>query len=346
GQIQRSLMPSTQSEGSKVADIIACNTIMLALASLGACVRLTAQIHTRRFDVDDVTRYGYGRHFTVIAPDMSTVTTFLKLDFVTSISYLISLTSIKISFCLLYLKVFSVTRLRWLYYFVMAFVICEFIEELFVVIFQCSPIRKLFHPTTVAGACIDLYVFYYVSFGIKLATDAALFLLPIPQLLKLQVRPGAKAGLIVMFGLGLLVCATSIVRITFIRHFQVDYTWVLVQALNWSAVEVCVAIIVASIPSFKVIFSRSFPVLQQAHRLPSSPESRREVDTAHVSPLNADYFSIRVPQRPSGPRDTFPIPSPPVSGYLSETSVMTGGVLSVIPEQVVGALRTPGEAVG
>lgn len=85
----------------------------------------------------------------------------------------------------------------------MAFVGCEFIEETLVFIFQCSPVRKFFYPDT-TGVCIDLYVFYYVSFGIKLVTDIALFLLPIPHLLKLRMRCGAKVGLILMFGLGLL----------------------------------------------------------------------------------------------------------------------------------------------
>jgi hypothetical protein len=87
---------------------------------------------------------------------------------------------------------------------VIAIVTCQFIEELFVVIFQCSPVSKFFHPTTVAGSCIDLYVFFFISFGTRLATDALLFLLPIPHVVRLQMPIGVKAGLVVMFGLGLL----------------------------------------------------------------------------------------------------------------------------------------------
>ncbi|KAL3489939.1 hypothetical protein BJX62DRAFT_207979 [Aspergillus germanicus] len=151
-----------------------------------------------------MTRYGYGRHFELIEDDTETVATFLKLNFVTAIAYLVSLTTIKISFCLLYLKVFSITHLRWVYYLVIGFVIGEFIEEMFVFIFQCSPVNKYFYPATIPGVCRDLYVFYYVSFAIKLVTDIVLFLLPIPQLMKLHAPIGVKTGLIVMFGLGLL----------------------------------------------------------------------------------------------------------------------------------------------
>jgi hypothetical protein len=79
------------------------------------------------------------------------------------------------------------------------------VEEVFVVIFQCIPVQKLWNPSdTVHGNCIDLTVFYYISFGIKLATDMVLFTLPIPQLLKLHVGGLRKAGLLLMFGLGLL----------------------------------------------------------------------------------------------------------------------------------------------
>lgn len=51
--MQQNTAPSVQLGGSKVASIIACNTIMLALASFGACVRVTAQVFVRRFDPDD-----------------------------------------------------------------------------------------------------------------------------------------------------------------------------------------------------------------------------------------------------------------------------------------------------
>ncbi|KAL5355746.1 hypothetical protein BJX96DRAFT_141802 [Aspergillus floccosus] len=316
-------MPSASEDGSKVASIIACNTIMLSLASFGACVRVSAQIYERRFDADDgffllswvfafvlcftsmwMTRYGLGRHFTLIEGDMDKITTFFKLDYVTGISYLVSLTSIKLSFCLLYLKVFSITRLRWLYYLVMVFLVCEFIEEIFVFTLQCSPPSKFFYPTK-PGTCMDLYVFYHVAFAIRLVTDIALFLLPIPQLLKLHTSTWIKAGLLVMFGLGLLVCVTSIIRITYIRHFQRDFTWLLVDALNWSSVEICTAILIASIPSFRKLIRRICRVWRKFVLLQTTTNH-----STQVSPHEEDHFAAAVVQRRSGTPDNIPLPSP------------------------------------
>jgi hypothetical protein len=124
---------------------------------------------------------------------------------VTAISYLISLTAIKVSFCLLYKRLFAVTHVSWAYWALITVVVCQFIEELFVFIFQCSPVRKLVDATgLVQGRCLDLYVFYLISFATRLVTDIAIFTLPIPKLLKLQMKRGAKVGVVLFFGLGLL----------------------------------------------------------------------------------------------------------------------------------------------
>lgn len=274
-----------------------------------------------------MTRYGYARHFVRLEADTETFTMLLKLDFVAAISYLISLLSIKVSFCLLYMKVFSITKLRWLYYLVLVIVSCQFIEELFVIIFQCSPVSKLFHPTTVAGSCIDLYVFYVISFATRLVTDILLFLLPIPHVLRLQMPVGLKAGLVVMFSLGLLVCVTSIIRITYVRHFNTDFTWDLVPALNWSSVEVCVAIFIACVPAFRIVATRIFPILQTTFGLRSSHKSSQETDTLHISPLDQDYFTLKPAAKPISPRDCFPLPSPFVEEGNDLVTTMTGGLI-------------------
>ncbi|KAJ5988612.1 hypothetical protein N7481_003822 [Penicillium waksmanii] len=333
--MQQKSIPSTSLEGSKVASIISCNAVCISLATAGVCARMIAQTYARRFDVDDVTRYGYGRRFALIEADVTKVTMLLKLDFVLEISYLISLASIKISFCLLYLKVFSITKLRWLYYLVIVIVTCQFIEELFVVIFQCSPVSKFFHPTTVAGSCIDLYVFYFISFATRLATDILLFLLPIPHVLRLQMPFGVKAGLVVMFGLGLLVCVTSIVRVAYIRHFEKDLTWDLVEALNWSSIEVCIAILIACIPSFRNLVVRTCPVLQKTLGLGSSHKPSQETDTLHTSPLDQNYFTLPIAAKPSGPRDCFPLPSPLVEEGITPITDMSGALEPEITEPVV-----------
>ncbi|MBZ6431127.1 MAG: hypothetical protein LBE64_08445 [Acinetobacter pittii] len=122
-----------------------------------------------------------------------------------AISYLIAMTAIQVSFCLLYKRLFAVAHVGWPYWFLITIVVLQFIEELFVFVFQCSPIRKLVDATgLVQGRCLDLYVFYIIHFVTRLVTNIAIFTLPIPKLLKLQMKRGVKVGVVLFFGLGLL----------------------------------------------------------------------------------------------------------------------------------------------
>ncbi|KAJ5102767.1 hypothetical protein N7532_003296 [Penicillium argentinense] len=172
-----------------------------------------------------VTRYGYGRHFALIEADTETI------DFLAAVSYLISLASIKVSICLLYLKVFSITKLRWLYYLV------------------------------------------------------------------------------------------------------------IVIALNWSSVEVCVAILIACIPSFRIVAARTCPILQKTFGLRSSHESSQQIETLQTSPLDQTYSTSPTSVKPSGPRDCFPLPSPLAEEGIDPFTSMTGGLVPEIPEQVVSTSR-------
>ncbi|GAB1210483.1 hypothetical protein APSETT445_009276 [Aspergillus pseudonomiae] len=196
------------------------------------------------------------------------------LDFVTMLAYVLALGAIKISFCLLYLHIFPGKKFRMACWLVLAILVAETIEEVLVVIFQCWPVYKAWDATgLVEGKCVDMTVFYYANFGIKLATDVALFAMPIPKLLRLKMAVGKRVGLVMMFSLGLLVCVTSIIRVTYFNPFSEDHTWVLVDAMNWSCVEVAVAIFIACIPSFKTFISYRFPTLQRLLGLASKDES-------------------------------------------------------------------------
>ncbi|GIK06610.1 hypothetical protein Aspvir_002260 [Aspergillus viridinutans] len=187
--------------------------------------------------MDPVTTYGYGRHFDLITQQPSTISMFLKLVFMTQLVYLIALNMIKISFPVLYMYIFVPSRvLKSFCIAVIVLLIMECVEEIMVVILQCQPIQSAWDPT-IPGHCLNMILFYYVSFSIKLATDIAIFILPIPPLLRLRVRGLQKFSVVLMFALGLLVCVTSIIRVTYIKNLGPDHTWTLVAPLNWSAVE-------------------------------------------------------------------------------------------------------------
>ena len=126
-----------------------------------------------------------------------------QLDFASEILYVFAFVTIKMSFLFFYLRLFPGRKVAWACYLLIAFLACQCIEEVAVVIFQCSPVEKAWHPG-INGKCLELLPFFYLSFGIKLATDLVIFILPIPILWHTQLPRGKKLGICAMFLLGLL----------------------------------------------------------------------------------------------------------------------------------------------
>ncbi|RAK98470.1 uncharacterized protein BO80DRAFT_479659 [Aspergillus ibericus CBS 121593] len=267
---------------SRIPEIIACNTVLIVFATGGLLVRLFVRMrYLTGINLDDLlcltswiftfvlcftcmlmTKYGFGRHIGVI--DMSDRGMFLRLNFVTMLAYVIALGFIKTSFCVLYLSIFPGKKFRIGCWCVLAIIAAETISEILVVIFQCWPVHKAWDATgLVEGHCVNMTAFYYANFGIKMASDLALFLMPMPKLVRLKMTVGKRVGLVMMFSLGLLVCVTSVIRVSYMNPFSVDHTWSLVNTMNWSCVEVGVAVFIACIPSFKSLITARFPGLQR-----------------------------------------------------------------------------------
>ncbi|OJJ98638.1 hypothetical protein ASPACDRAFT_44270 [Aspergillus aculeatus ATCC 16872] len=290
---QSSSDSSVNLNASAVPSIIVCNTVLIVIATIGVLVRVFVRTqYLSGLGADDylcivswvftlalcilcilMTNYGFGKHIGTIH-DTETLDMFLKLDFATMIAYLIALGTVKCSFCILYLQIFPGKTFRIICWCLAALLVAETTEECLVVVFQCTPIHKAWDSQgVVKGKCLSLTAFYYISFGIRLATDLAIFALPIPKLVRLNMTRGKRAGLVFMFGLGVLVSVTSIIRATYISNFSLDHTWTLVNPLNWSSVEVAVAIFIACIPSFKSLISFRFPALQRLLGLSSKGDS-------------------------------------------------------------------------
>ncbi|KAJ9341061.1 integral membrane protein [Paecilomyces variotii] len=272
---------------SKAARLVTVNAVMLLLATISSAVRLWVRsVYMKGLGSDDVcftfsyvftcvlcvvsalmVRYGAGQHLKTLDPE--DIERFLQLDFVISIAYIFAFITIKVSFLLFYLRIFPGKRVLAVCYGCIVFLICQCIEETAVVIFQCSPVQKAW-DSTVPGKCLNLLTFFYVSFGIKLASDLVIFFLPIPLLYKTKLSRGKKTGVIAMFALGFLVCLTSIIRATQLQNTSTDMTYIIVDELDWSSIEVTVAVICACIPSFKALITYKFPTIRRVLGLTSS----------------------------------------------------------------------------
>jgi hypothetical protein len=115
--------------------------------------------------------------------------------------YNFTLNVVKIAFLLLYLRIFPGTVMRIVIVLFMVFVVLWTVVQAIVVGMTCYPI-VLFIPS-MEGKCFGPVV-WLISAVISTVTDLAIFLLPVPSVLRLKLNIKTKISIICMFSLGLL----------------------------------------------------------------------------------------------------------------------------------------------
>jgi hypothetical protein len=97
--------------------------------------------------------------------------------------------------------------------------------------------------------------------------DTLIFVLPIPfvwRLSKLSIRQ--RLGLVVIFGLGLVVCVVALMQIPFIRHREMRSSY-FGGAINLLvAIQISLAIVAASLPDLRALFARNLPRFSPLYR--------------------------------------------------------------------------------
>ena len=172
----------------------------------------------------------------------------------------------KVSVLSFYLRIFPHQRFRWAAYAALAFVVIPTIVFLFIQIFQCIPVRYVWEAWLGEGGeyhCISLNTLAFTAGAFSVAQDVVILVLPLPWLLNLNIKSRSKAGIIVMFSLGIFILVTSCVRLHFIMDFAhtTNPSWDFTDAFIWSALEVTVSIIVACLPEIRVLLVSEVPRL-------------------------------------------------------------------------------------
>ena len=178
--------------------------------------------------------------------------------------YLAILCLTKLSILCFYLRIFPQSTFRRATFLVIAWVVLSTLVLLGLQIFQCVPVPYVWEGwkgTFGPHRCLDMRGVAYAAAGTGIAQDVAVLALPVPRILALNAAWRIKAGVLLMFSLGVFMLATSCVRLRFLVLFggSRNATWDYTDVMIWSGLEAAVSVIVTSLPAIRVLLSRLMP---------------------------------------------------------------------------------------
>ncbi|KAH3999904.1 hypothetical protein HBI81_052550 [Parastagonospora nodorum] len=184
----------------------------------------------------------------------------IKLILALVVVYKMTVTLIKLSILMIYLKIGVSRTFERLCKLTMCLLVAWQIVVVIVVPAQCTPLEKLWDFTgTVEGHCINANAFYHVTSAFHILMDIWILVLPLKLIIRIPRPPREKIALFIIFGLGVISTIASIVRLQSLRIFTLsnDPFYDSLPINTWSMVEVNIGIVCASIPSLKPLLSRA-----------------------------------------------------------------------------------------
>ncbi|EXJ74941.1 uncharacterized protein A1O5_01637 [Cladophialophora psammophila CBS 110553] len=193
--------------------------------------------------------HGYGRPFELLSRSQAAQA--LKCFFLLQILYKLTMNCTKLSMLFLYLRIFTdrpwFIRTCWS---LITFVLCACISFTLATILQCNPIPRAWERWRIDGSCVDIYALWYSNAVYNILTDFLLVLMVPPVIFKLKLPMRQKLALTCIFGLGVIVCAASISRLTtlYSSAYGDDITAGSLVSTIWTTIEAGLGVICANLP--------------------------------------------------------------------------------------------------
>ena len=143
------------------------------------------------------------------------------------------------------------------------------IEVLTVLIVYCADIGKLWTKDWLdfhGSQCFSSAVYSYSAAIGDAIVDSMIFALPIPYVWKLsKLRARQRFGLIIVFGLGFIVCVVALLQIPFIKRREGSTTYFGTAVNMLVSIQISLAIVAASLPDLRALVARTFPKFSPLH---------------------------------------------------------------------------------
>ncbi|KAK3349173.1 hypothetical protein B0T25DRAFT_458922 [Lasiosphaeria hispida] len=242
------------------------NSLLIAFILITTCLRIVVRFSARALGLDDymiavvavlcvvrvaiqvvqVNQFGNGRHHWYI-PEYDYINNNM-LGWYSMVLLFVTTCFLKISICLLLLRIKNNRTLKIFIYIIMAGLVITNFGCVVILLAQCKPISVYWTGT--GGACWDTRVrIYSIYFTIaySLLTDFICSLLPLVVVWNVCIPWRTKASVCGLMGLGLVATGFGVARATSLGLVTTDLSWAYCIAAIWSNLELFLGVIAANL---------------------------------------------------------------------------------------------------
>ncbi|KAF2621930.1 hypothetical protein BU25DRAFT_481224 [Macroventuria anomochaeta] len=223
----------------------------------------------------EATIHGFGMRIVDIKRSGGDLKTAMKFFWLTQSFYILTNGFNKMAFVALYYRIFPLSRFRQACMVLMGVSIGWTVSYLFVIIFQCTPVPRVY-DRTIPGTCINFFWQRWSNAVSNLLTDISVFILPIPVLVRLNMSIGSRIGLVMLFCIGFFICLTTALRMATLPLTlrTNEPSWESAPTNLWSFIESATGVICACLISLRQSVCALWPKRWRSRKGTSSGQCR------------------------------------------------------------------------
>jgi len=156
----------------------------------------------------------------------------------------------------------------------------------------CVPVSRFWSGNLAHDKhCLPVGPVWYANAGMHIFTEVMILILPMSILSKLKLPKRKRAGVMLIFGVGIIVISISSARLYELTNMvnRHDYTKTNQEAAVWSSLETNISIICACLPLLYPFISRILSFFFRPRPLHSSPASERASNTTQLTSSHHPY---------------------------------------------------------
>ncbi|OTA62073.1 hypothetical protein K449DRAFT_434416 [Hypoxylon sp. EC38] len=249
----------------------------------------------------------------------------------------VSLSLCRISIIHLFTKIFVVQSFIVTARLTYALIILWALAAILSAFLICQPFAFNWDKLIDGGTCGNAMVSWIVTGVLNLISDLVILIMPMPYLLGLELALPKRLVLAATFGIGILTCVISIIRITTMTTIDFnDVTWTIPHTVLFSALEPCIAVTLACIIILRPLFGGRYSPDGTAAFNGSSPEVlARKNSNRRFRQLNDNSSETRLRPEDVGYRASIAKSPKPFKGFGSMDVNLEMGSISIKQEWTV-----------